>query len=185
MKVILGIGNPGKKYENTPHNIGFHLVDSLSESGFTPMGKDSLVEKINLAGETVILLKPQTYVNLSGNSAQKVMHFYKINPDDLIVVVDDVNLEWGAIRIRSKGSHGGHNGLKSLIQHIGSNFTRIRVGVGLCPEYMDLSAYVLRQLTNAEKNSLNNLKLDFKDLVEFGIKEGWEKAGAKFNRKSL
>lgn len=185
MYILLGIGNPGSKYENTPHNIGFTLVDSFAT---TPQGKaqhKALTQKVNFEGTDLLLAKPTTYVNLSGESAQSLLAYYKLKPESLIVITDDVNLDFGAIRIRKKGSHGGHNGLSSIIQHCGENFVRIRIGVGKCPPHFNLSNYVLRKLKPLEINQIDEMKPHIQSAVKKGLSDGWESAAAQFNRKSL
>lgn len=137
MRVILGIGNHGKEYVGTRHNIGFMVVDSLAQRyGCTVDQKQwkSLIAefRIDIDGELtkVLLIKPQTYVNLSGGPAQAALAFYKIPPENLLVITDDLNLPLGTRRLREKGSHGGHNGLRDIGQRIGSNYHRLRIGIG-------------------------------------------------------
>ena len=134
MYVIAGLGNPDKKYQNTRHNIGFDVIDALAEKYNISMNEKkhkAICGKGMIAGEKVLLMKPQTYMNLSGESIAEVMAFYKLDPaEDLIVIFDDISLSPGNIRIRAKGSAGGHNGIKSIIAETGSSdFARIKVGV--------------------------------------------------------
>ncbi len=148
MFVIVGLGNPDRKYEHTRHNIGFDVVDAMA-SKYNIDIKDkkhkALVGSGVIEGMKVLLVKPQTYMNLSGESVQEVMNFYKLDPEeDMIVIYDDISLEPGNIRIRKKGSAGGHNGIKNIIAHTGTqNFKRIKVGVGEKPAGWDLADYVL------------------------------------------
>lgn len=134
MKLIVGLGNPGKEYENTRHNIGFKVIDRLKDKlGVTNEVKKfkALVSEKNINGEKIIFLKPQTYMNLSGDSVIEVVNFYKLDvTKDIFVVYDDMDLELGRIRVKENGSSGGHNGMKSIISKIDKNFIRIRCGIG-------------------------------------------------------
>ena len=135
MKVVIGLGNPGKKYEKTRHNIGFIVVDSLRKKFNLTDEREkfqALISEKNIDGEKVIFFKPQTFMNLSGNALIEIVNFYKLDPKkDIIVVYDDMSLDFGDIRIREKGSSGGHNGIKSIIKHIGTQeFKRIKIGIG-------------------------------------------------------
>ncbi len=136
MKMIAGLGNPGREYEDTPHNVGFVAVDSICKS----LGGDWRIEprfkadvaKVSTNGEPLLLVKPMTFMNASGEAIGQIMRYYRMEPSEIIVISDDVNLQPGRIRIRATGSAGGHNGLKSTMEHLGSQqFTRIRIGVGL------------------------------------------------------
>lgn len=133
MKLIVGLGNPGKEYENTRHNCGFMAIDYLAQDLGVTINQakfKGLYAKIKVEGEDVILLKPQTYMNLSGESVSEVMKFFKIDKEDVLVIYDDLDLPVGKIRIRANGSAGGHNGIKSLIAHLnGQDFKRIRIGI--------------------------------------------------------
>ena len=133
MKLIVGLGNPGKEYENTRHNLGFMVIDELAKElkiyDFKEKFK-GLVGEGNYKGEKVLLLKPQTYMNLSGDSIIQILNFYKIDPEtEMIVIYDDMSLPVGKLRIREKGSAGGHNGIKSIISHVGEKFLRIKFGI--------------------------------------------------------
>lgn len=134
MKLIVGLGNIGSEYEHTRHNVGFSCLELLAEKEgvlfkLEPKLK-SLIASLNVSGEKVILIKPITYMNLSGEAVELVMNYYKINKEDLIVVCDDLDMEVGKIRFRTKGSAGGHNGLKNIIEHLGTDsFNRIKVGI--------------------------------------------------------
>ena len=148
MYIIVGLGNPGKEYENTRHNAGFMVIDKLAEdAGIRVIEKKhkALIGKGMIDGEKVVLVKPQTYMNLSGESVGEVIDFYKIDEkSELIVISDDIDLDVGQLRIRGKGSAGGHNGLKNIILHLGhEGFCRVRVGVGAKREGTDLAAHVL------------------------------------------
>jgi PTH1 family peptidyl-tRNA hydrolase len=182
MHILLGIGNPGNSYTETPHNVGFHLLDALSSSGWKKQGK-AHIQKCVIRQSSYIFVKPTTYVNLSGEAALASMSYYKIPPENLIVVVDDVNLPFGAIRIRKDGSAGGHNGLKSIIKHCGQSFPRIRIGIGHCPPEWELSNWVLRKMNAQEVDDIHSIADILPSILETGTSEGWEAAAGKFNRK--
>lgn len=186
MFVLMGLGNPGSRYERTRHNAGFDLLDFLGDSlaGGEPWKSEhrALTRKVSLAGETVLLAKPQTFMNLSGESARPLLSFYKCPLSRFAVVADDVALPLGAFRIRGSGSHGGHNGLRNLILHLGDGFTRIRIGVGLCPPGWDLADFVLKRYGPDEETALAALRPHFKEAVGLLLSAGWEKAAGKFNR---
>lgn len=148
MFIIAGLGNPTKQYENTRHNIGFMLIDALSDKygiGVSTLAHKAVIGKGMIKSEKVILAKPQTYMNLSGESIRALADYYKVDPEsEIIIVSDDIALPPGYIRVRPKGSAGGHNGLKNIILHLGTeNFARVRIGVGEKPSRMDLADYVL------------------------------------------
>lgn len=147
VKLIVGLGNPGKEYEETRHNIGFKVIDELSKNLQIPLNETKfkgLFGKGNINGTQVILLKPMTYMNLSGEAVGALMNFYKIPTDELLVIYDELDLPVGKIRLRYKGSAGGHNGIKSIIQHIGTQeFNRIRIGIDRPERGMPVANYVL------------------------------------------
>lgn len=158
MKLIVGLGNPGKKYDETRHNIGFRVIDELSKSFNIPLNQEKFkgifgFDTIN--GEKIFLLKPLTYMNLSGESVRALMDFYKIDIEDVVVVYDDLDLPPGKIRLRQKGGHGGHNGIKSLLAHLGTeNFKRIRVGVGRPEAGVAVANYVLSMFRPDERQEM-------------------------------
>jgi len=191
--ILLGLGNPGPKYDLTRHNIGFAMADRLLEasvqSGSDKVGAwkteaKSLTRRISLGGIPLLVAKPQTFMNLSGEAAQALLTFYKVSPKNLIVVVDDIYLDIGAVRIRTQGSHGGHNGLRDLMQHCGDDFTRVRIGVGPLPPGQDRADFVLRKYGAEEVKVLETVLSRSKELVETGLTLGWERAGSMFNRRS-
>ena len=148
MFIIAGLGNPGKRYENTRHNVGFDAIDELVDRYRIPgsgVSHKAMVGKGIMEGQKVLLAKPLTYMNLSGEAIRGLVDYYKIDPEtELLVIYDDISLEPGNIRIRKKGSTGGHNGIKSIIAQLGTqNFQRIRIGVGEKPKNWDLADYVL------------------------------------------
>ena len=180
MYVIVGLGNPGKKYENTRHNVGFAVIDKLSKDCDIKVNKSKHSAKIGegtIEGEKVVLAKPQTYMNLSGMSVRSLMDFYKIDPEsELIIISDDIDLPTGNLRIRKSGSAGGHNGLKSIIANVGTQgFTRIRVGVGAKVEGEDLADHVLKIIEIAAETAAEAIKTMLTD--------GVDKAMNKFNTK--
>ena len=156
MYIIAGLGNPGKQYEHTRHNVGFDTLDKLAEKYHIPI--DTQKHKAGcgsgyIEGQKVILVKPQTYMNLSGESLREIIDFYKLNPaEELIVIYDDISLDVGQLRIRKKGSAGGHNGIKNIIANLGTDvFPRIKIGVGEKPKKYDLADYVLGHFSKEDR----------------------------------
>jgi peptidyl-tRNA hydrolase, PTH1 family len=186
MFIVAGLGNPGPKYADTRHNVGFVLVDALATqanaSAWKSEGK-SLTSRISLGGQTVLLAKPQTFMNLSGEALLALMTFYKVIPQHVIVIIDEIYLPTGSVRIRQGGSAGGHNGLKSLIGLVGQDFVRIRIGVGPCPEGWDLADFVLGRYGDTDKKVFASIASTMADMVTTGITQGWEKAGNLYNRR--
>ncbi len=159
MVVIVGLGNPGAKYDKTRHNVGFDVIDLLADKyqiAMTERKHKAIIGKGRIEGQPVILVKPQTFMNLSGESVIDILNFYKLDPEeDLIVISDDVTLEPGTLRIRRKGSAGGHNGLKNIIAHTHTDaFARIKVGVGRLPEHGDMVAHVLGRFSTEDRKLL-------------------------------
>lgn len=154
MKIIVGLGNPEKKYDDTRHNMGFMVLDSIAKAYGIDVSEKKhkgICGKGVIAGEKVVLVKPQTYMNLSGECVREVMDYYKAEPSDVIIIFDDISLEPGKLRVRPKGSAGGHNGIKSIIAHLGGqDFPRIKCGVGEKPAGYDLAAYVLGHFSKEE-----------------------------------
>ncbi|MEG0829795.1 MAG: aminoacyl-tRNA hydrolase [Anaerovoracaceae bacterium] len=187
MYIIVGLGNPGKKYENTRHNIGFIAVDQLAEKNninITKIKHKALVGEGRISGQKVLLVKPQTYMNLSGNSVREVMEYYKVDVENLIVIYDDIDLDAGVLRIRKKGSAGTHNGMKSVIYDLKSDrFPRIRIGIGSSGN-MDLANYVIGGFTKGEKTLLEDVVTNGVLAAESIIKDGIEKAMNAYNIKS-
>lgn len=183
MKIIAGLGNPGSKYAGTRHNVGFSVIDELAEKYNISMDikkHKAICGQGRIEGEKVILVMPQTFMNLSGESIRMVMDYYKCGPDDLIVIYDDIYLAVGRLRIRQKGSAGGHNGMKNIISHIGNEeFARIRVGVGEKPKNMDLADYVLSRFSKEELADIRKGCTDACDAVGIMLLQG---AGAAMNR---
>ena len=158
MYVIAGLGNPGREYEGTRHNCGFMVIDKLAEKLNVSVDQNKfkgLYVKFKYHGEDVILLKPQTYMNLSGESVSTLMQFFKIEIEDLLVIYDDLDMPVGKLRLRKTGSAGGHNGIKNIIAHLNSqDFKRIRVGIDR-HKYMKVVDYVLSRFTKEETDAIN------------------------------
>ena len=152
MKLFVGLGNPGERYKLTRHNVGFMVLDELIQKS-TVEGWDkkfdSFFNKIIIDQKSIILLKPLTFMNISGNAVQKVKKFYGIDPNNIVIIHDDIDLEFGKIKFKKGGGDGGHNGLKSIIKLIGSEFNRIRIGIGR-PEKISVSSYVLNNFGEEE-----------------------------------
>ena len=166
--VIVGLGNPGAQYLHTRHNAGFLAIDYMCNKYNARVNKSAhkgLVGEATIAGKRVLLVKPQTFMNLSGECVRAVLDFYKIKPENLIIIYDDISLNVGRLRVRRDGSAGGHNGIKSLIEHLGTQiFPRVKVGVGQKPhpDY-DLASWVLSEFS---KEDLNNLESTFPIVCE-------------------
>jgi PTH1 family peptidyl-tRNA hydrolase len=162
MFVIIGLGNPGKKYENTRHNAGFLAIDALAAKygiSMTEKKHKAVCGSGYIEGVKVILVKPETYMNLSGESVRSVLDFYKLDPEeDMLIMYDDISLAPGNLRVRKKGSAGGHNGIKSIIAHAGTqNFVRIKIGVGEKPSGWDLADYVLGHFSEEDQVNLKEV----------------------------
>ena len=186
MKVVIGLGNPGKKYEKTRHNIGFIAVDNLRKKMNISDEREkfqALVSEKNIDGEKVIFLKPQTFMNLSGNSVIEIVNFYKLDPKkDIIVIYDDMDLSFGDIRIREKGSSGGHNGIKSIISHIGEEFIRIKCGIGV--KEKDAVEHVLGEFNQTEQKDLEEiLEKIYNCVIEMLSVQNLDRIMQKYNKK--
>lgn len=159
MKIIAGLGNPGRKYERTKHNMGFMVIDEFARRHGVSVNTDkfdALYGRTIINGETVLLVKPQTFMNLSGKSVLQLSAFFRIPPERIIVMFDDISLDPGRLRLRAEGSAGGHNGIKSIIAELGSqSFPRVKIGVGAKPHKdYDLAAWVLGVFNDAEEKAL-------------------------------
>ncbi|MBD5501840.1 MAG: aminoacyl-tRNA hydrolase [Lachnospiraceae bacterium] len=186
MFIIAGLGNPGRQYEGTRHNIGWQVIDELAQKHHIKVIESKfkgLVGKGMIGSEKVILLKPLTFMNLSGESIREAVNFYKIDETtNLIVIADDISLDVGRIRIRKKGSAGGHNGLKNIIAHLGhEEFIRIKLGVGDKPAGYDLADYVLGRFGKEEEKILAESRTDAVLAVETIMEDGIDKAMNKYN----
>lgn len=188
MYIIVGLGNPGKEYQGTRHNIGFQVIDYIAEkAGISMLERKhkAMVGKGMLHGQKVILAKPQTYMNLSGESVRELVDYYKIDwEEELIVISDDISLDVGGIRIRKKGSAGGHNGLKNIIQHLsGDGFTRIKMGVGEKPKGYDLADYVLGHFTSEEQKTMEEAVKKAEESIGVMLQDGVDMAMNRYNSK--
>ena len=187
MYIIAGLGNPGGKYENTRHNVGFEVIDILADRmGICVEEKKhrALCGKGVLEGEKVVLVKPQTFMNLSGESVRSAADYYKVEADHIIVVFDDISLEPGQLRIRGKGSAGGHNGIKNIIAHLGTKeFPRVKVGIGEKPRGMDLADYVLSHFSKGEKEAMEEAYKEAAAAVAVMVGQGMDEAMNRFNGK--
>ncbi|HKS79927.1 MAG TPA: aminoacyl-tRNA hydrolase [Candidatus Acidoferrales bacterium] len=188
MKLIVGLGNPGAEYERTPHNMGFLAIDAIAErTGIrvTRPESKSYVGRGELAGQEVALAKPQTMMNLSGVAVGLLLERYELQPADLILLVDEVDLPWGMIRIRPNGSAGTHNGMKSVVRSLATQeFARVRMGVGPEKVWGDLADYVLCPMGRAERTIASEMAQEAAEAVETILKEGVEKAMTRFNRRA-
>ena len=188
MFIIAGLGNPTKEYEGTRHNVGFDVIDRLSEKyniAVDTKKHRAFIGKGMIAGQKVILAKPQTYMNLSGESIRSLLDYYKVDEEhELLVIYDDVSLGVGQLRIRAKGSAGGHNGIKNIIAHLGGQvFPRIKIGVGEKPPKYDLADYVLGHFSKAEKILMDEGYDNAVRAVEMIVSGDIEGAMNKYNRK--
>ncbi len=185
MYIIAGLGNPTREYEKTRHNVGFDTLDVLAGRMNTAVDERKFKGYCGrgiLGGEKVLLLKPQTFMNLSGESIREAADFYKVDPDHIIVIYDDVSLEVGQLRIRTKGSAGGHNGIKSIIAHLGTQeFPRIKVGVGAKPPRMDLADYVLSRFSQEDREQMEQAFEEAAKAAEVMIARGMDQAMNAFN----
>ena len=188
MYIIVGLGNPDRQYQNTRHNIGFDVVDTIASKNHIAISErkhKALIGKGTVGGEKAVLVKPQTYMNLSGESVREVIDFYKIDEkNELVVISDDVSLDIGQIRIRKKGSAGGHNGLKNIILHLGHDeFQRVKMGVGEKPAGYDLADYVLGHFTKEEREIMDESAGRAADAIEIMIRDGADVAMNLYNKK--
>ena len=184
--LLVCLGNPGDKYENTRHNVGFMVADEVAERQNKPIQRlkfKALTNIFTISGEKVLVMKPITYMNLSGEAVRLAADFYKVPPERILVVSDDTALPGGRLRIRLKGSAGGHNGLKSIIQHLGTDqFPRLRIGVGEKPhpDY-DMADWVLGKFQGEDKKTIDAAVKRAADAVECILDQGLDRAMGKFN----
>ena len=188
MYIIVGLGNPTRQYEGTKHNVGFDTIDYLIDEYQIPSsgtGHKALFGKGMIAGQKVIVAKPMTYMNLSGESIRSILDYYKVDHEtELIVIYDDISLDVGKLRIRAKGSAGGHNGIKNIIAHVGGSvFPRIKVGVGEKPPKYDLADYVLGHFSKAEQELMEEGYKDAVKAVEMIVSGDISGAMNEYNRK--
>ena len=187
MRLIVGLGNPGPEYQWTPHNLGFLAVDEIANRNFIRVERpedQALVGLGKVAGQDMILAKPQTYMNLSGNSVRRLMARYEVEPAELLVFFDERDLPWGMIRIGERGSAGTHNGAKSVTAAVGTlDFPRLRLGCGPDHPVGDLADYVLRPMKKAQLEVAAEMVEAAGDAVELILKEGIAAAMNKYNRR--
>ena len=186
MKLIVGLGNPGKEYENTRHNIGFIFLDYFAESNNIKIDKEKyngLYAQTIINGEKVILLKPLSYMNLSGEVVKRYVDYFKINIDDILIINDDLDMNFGKIRLRPDGSSGGHNGLKNIALHLGTeNFKRLKIGISN-DKSIDTKDYVLGKFSKEEKEIINGLKGEISELLLDFLTIDYDKLMCKYNKK--
>lgn len=190
MYLIAGLGNPGRQYEGTRHNMGFDVIDCLIEKHGIPQSGvkfNAMFGKGIIGGERVVLMKPLSFMNLSGGPVQETANYFKIDPEtEIIVIYDDIDLEPGQLRIRKKGSAGGHNGIKDIIRRLGTdNFLRIKVGVGAKPKDWDLADHVLGRFADSERKLVDEAIVRAADAVEMILANGADAAMNRYNVKSV
>lgn len=188
MYIIAGLGNPTAQYEGTRHNVGFDVIDVIAKQyniSVDVRKSRAFIGKGMIEGQKVILVKPQTYMNLSGESIRGLVDYYKIDPEnELVVIYDDVSLDVGQLRIRKKGSAGGHNGIKNIIAHLGTQiFPRIKVGVGEKPKKYDLADYVLGHFSKGEREQMEEGYQNAMRAVELMLAGRIDEAMNEYNRK--
>lgn len=186
MKCIVGLGNPGRKYEKTRHNVGFMAIDRIAASLGTSLNEKKFkcdYSTVLWRGEKVLLVEPQTFMNLSGEGVRPLIDYFKIKPEDVIVVFDDLDLPTGKIRLREKGGHGGHNGIRSLIQHLGTKeFKRVRIGIGRPIEQMAVVDYVLQKFSKDEMIDIDQAIDQVSRAVETYVADNFNSAMNKYNK---
>jgi PTH1 family peptidyl-tRNA hydrolase len=182
--LIVGLGNPGRKYRGNRHNIGFMVVDRLAEANGIQSSKvqnKAIVGDGRVAQQRVVLAKPQTYMNDSGSAVGPLTNFYKIPPENIFVVYDEMDIPFGTIRLREKGGSGGHNGMKSILQHIGQDFPRMRLGVGRPPGRMDPPAYLLQDFSDDQLPVVQEMIDTAVRAIETYLQEGIQTAMNRYN----
>lgn len=186
MKIVVGLGNPGRKYSGTRHNVGFDVLEELASRHAAERWRNRFeaeTTEIQIGDERVLLVAPQTYMNLSGRCVKNVMEFFKLPLADLLVVCDDLNLPCGRLRIRRSGTAGGQKGLKNTIDQLGTTeFTRLRIGIGRPDDGQDVVNYVLQPFTKAERSAMDETIQKAASAVETWVREGSDAAMNKFNR---
>ena len=187
MILIVGLGNPGREYANTRHNIGFRVIDKLSQLYNIPLNQKkhkALLGSGYIEGQKVLLAQPQTYMNLSGESVREIADFYKLTPEEILVIFDDISLPVGQLRLRKKGSAGGHNGIKNIIAHLNSqDFPRIKVGVGEKPQGWDLKDHVLGAFSKEDTPFVEESIAHAADACKMILTDDIESAMNIYNKK--
>lgn len=188
MKLIIGLGNPGSKYQSTRHNIGFLALDAIAsryDISISLKGFDALYGKGKISGVPVLLAKPQTFMNISGASTKKLVDYFKIELEDIIVVHDDIDLPFNSIRLKAGGGHAGHKGLISIIDELGDpSFFRVRIGIGKPPDRFIVERYVLEQFTNDEVKFLPEITTRVNNAVAMILSSGIQAAMNQYNERS-
>ena len=189
MFLITGLGNPGREYKNTRHNIGFLQVDALAATlgtRFSRVESKALVTKASYQGRRLILAKPQTYMNLSGQAVAALVRFYKIPLENILIVYDEVDLPFGILRLRPKGGSAGHKGIRSILERLGTQeIPRVRIGVDRPPGRMDAAAYVLQDFTRAEHDELPQILQIGVEAIQTFLAEGLEAAMTRYNGQAI
>ncbi|HFC11835.1 MAG TPA: aminoacyl-tRNA hydrolase [Anaerolineae bacterium] len=186
--LIVGLGNPGRKYRATRHNIGFMAIDQLAESWGIASDRTeqkAIVAKVSRFDCAVILAKPQTFMNNSGDSVGPLANYYQIPPENVLVIYDEIDLPFGTLRIRPKGGAAGHNGMKSIINHLGNDFPRVRLGIGRPEGRMPVHAYVLQPFNKDEQTVVEIMLRETADAVETFLRDGVELMMSRHNRKEI
>lgn len=186
--LIVGLGNPGREYRNNRHNIGFMAVERLAAAYNIPMSRvqnRAIVGSGTIAGRPVILARPQTYMNRSGDAVGPLANYYKLEPADILVIYDELDLPFGTLRLRKGGGPGGHNGMRSIIQHLGQNFPRLRLGIGRPPGRMPPAAYVLQDFSPADQPIVEDMLDEAVRAVETFLREGIDIAMTRHNGSIL
>ena len=185
MKAIVGLGNPGREYAGTRHNIGFDVVDEVARRWNVQLRPwRSVADVVVVSTRGAVLVEPQTFMNLSGDAVSRLSAFHKLMPEDVLVVVDEVQLPVGRLRARRSGSAGGHNGLKSVIQHLGTEFPRLRIGIGRGDPTWDLADHVLSRFARDERDTVADAVNRAADAVELFVEDGLEAVMSRFNAES-
>lgn len=187
MFLVVGLGNPGKDYDGTKHNVGFELVDHLARRMNAPRWKNELKAetcKVKVGDADVLLVKPQTFMNLSGESVQALAHYYKVEPAQVVVAHDELDFEPGQVRVKVGGGHGGNNGLRSIIANLGADFVRIRIGVGKPPQADRGADWVLSRFSKANRPLIDDALIKADQAVEAVILKGAAKAMNEVNRQA-
>ncbi|MCA9985924.1 MAG: aminoacyl-tRNA hydrolase, partial [Anaerolineales bacterium] len=183
--LIVGLGNPGREHKKNRHNIGFMAIDQLAETWGISLGKvqqRAITGQGRVGEDTIILAKPQTYMNSSGDAVGPLARYFKVPTENVLVIYDEIDIPFGALRIRSKGGSGGHNGMKSIINHLGQDFPRIRIGVGRPQGKMPPAAYVLQDFKGAEWDIVTELLAGTVAAVNTFIREGIDLSMSRHNR---
>ena len=186
MRLVVGLGNPGREYDDTRHNVGFRVVDKVADRAAIGVDEKKFRARVGrgrLAGDAIMLMKPQTYMNVSGESVGPALGFYKLTTEDVIVLHDDLDIAPGRLKLKRGGGHGGHNGLRSLIKHLPDDrFMRIRIGIGRPPPQWDPADYVLSKFRSDEWSAIDEALAKAADAVEAICQDGIQKAMAIYNQ---